>query len=70
MYNEGISKIGDMIDVGTEFGIIAKSGSWYTFKEERVQGRDGLRKILVESPKMMELLETDIRNLLKMNTAE
>lgn len=61
LYNEGISKIGDMIDVGTEYGIIAKSGSWYTFSGERVQGRDGLRKILETDPKLMKTLETKVR---------
>ncbi len=61
MYNEGISKIGDMIDVGTEFGIISKSGSWYTYAGERVQGRDGLRKLLETDPKLMEDLENKVR---------
>ncbi len=61
MYNEGISKIGDMIDVGVEFGIIQKSGSWYTMEGERVQGREGLRKILTEQPEIMTVLEGKIK---------
>lgn len=64
MYNEGISKIGDMIDVGTKLDIIQKSGSWYTFHGERVQGRDGLRKILVENPELADELETKVRSQL------
>ncbi len=64
MYNEGISKIGDMIDVGTAHGIIAKSGSWYTYKSERVQGREGLRKILVDDAAMQESLAGEIRSAL------
>jgi len=52
MYNEGISKIGDMIDLGTQFGIIQKSGSWYTFNGERVQGREGLKKLLISIRKI------------------
>lgn len=61
MYNEGISKIGDMIDVGIEHGLIQKSGSWFQFKTERVQGRDGLKKIIQESPELYAQLETDIK---------
>jgi recombination protein RecA len=64
MYNEGISKIGDMIDVGTEFDIIQKSGSWYTYEGERVQGREGLRKILIDNPDLFLDLEAKIRERL------
>jgi recombination protein RecA len=67
MYNEGISKIGDLIDVGAEFGIIAKSGSWYTFNGERVQGRDGLRKMIVESKTLFEKLEKEVKEKLNVN---
>ncbi len=67
MYNEGISKIGDMIDVGTAHGVIAKSGSWYTYKSERVQGREGLRKILVDDAAMQESLAGEIRSALGMS---
>ncbi|MBC8125425.1 MAG: recombinase RecA, partial [Candidatus Kapabacteria bacterium] len=49
MYNEGISRLGDMIDVAVESGIIVKSGSWFSFNDERVQGRDGMRKLLTEN---------------------
>lgn len=68
LYNEGISKIGDLLDVATEHGIIAKSGSWYTYKTERVQGRDGLRKILTESPELMKELEDNVRTVLTSNS--
>ncbi len=64
MYNEGISKIGDLIDVGTEFGIIQKSGSWYAFGGERVQGRDGLKKILTDDKKILAELETKVKEML------
>lgn len=50
LYNEGISKVGDMLDVAIEHGIVQKSGSWLTYKEDRVQGRDGLRKLLKIHP--------------------
>jgi len=61
MYNEGISKIGDMIDVATEHGIVTKSGSWYTFKTERTQGRDGLRKIFKEDESLLNELTDLVR---------
>lgn len=61
MYNEGISKIGDLIDVGTEFGIIQKSGSWFSYNDERVQGRDGLRKMIADEPGLLDKLEVEVR---------
>jgi recombination protein RecA len=64
MYNEGISKIGDLLDVATEYGIINKGGSWYTYGEERVQGREGLKKILTEKPELLTQLEAQVRKVL------
>ncbi|MCX7929589.1 MAG: recombinase RecA [Chlorobi bacterium] len=64
LYNEGISKIGDMIDVGLEHGAITRSGSWLTYKGERVQGRDALRKLLQENPQILAELERDVRTKL------
>jgi recombination protein RecA len=64
LYNEGISKIGDMIDVGLEHGIITRSGSWLTYKSDRVQGRDSLRKLLQENSALLAELERDVRTKL------
>jgi len=64
LYNEGISKLGDLMDVATEHGIISKSGSWYSFKSERVQGRDGLKKILQDNKELMKELEDAVRSVL------
>ncbi|NQW29391.1 MAG: recombinase RecA [Ignavibacteria bacterium] len=64
LYNEGISRLGDMIDIAVEHSVIAKSGSWFTFKEERVQGRDGMRKLISESPALMAELEAEVKNIL------
>ena len=64
MYNEGISKIGDLLDIGTEYGLIQKGGSWYTYGEERVQGRDSLKKILLDNPELLAKLEADVRKIL------
>jgi len=67
LYNEGISKLGDMIDLATEYGIINKSGSWYSYKGDRVQGRDGLKKQFKENPASMDVLEKELTAALKMN---
>ena len=69
MYNEGISRVGDLIDVGTEYGIIAKSGSWFTFNEERVQGREGLRKMLLDNKILFKELEIKVGEALNMPSA-
>ena len=57
MYNEGISRLGDMIDVAVEGGIITKSGSWFSFNDERCQGRDGMRKLLSENAALYAALD-------------
>jgi recombination protein RecA len=55
IYGSGISKEGDMIDLGTAFDVVEKSGAWYSFKGERMgQGRENAKKFLVEN--------ADIRN--------
>ncbi len=61
MYNEGISKTGDLIDLGLEFGLIKKSGSWFTYNEDRFQGKDQFRRKLKENPEMMNSLEHDVK---------
>jgi len=61
LYNEGISKIGDMIDLATEFGIISKTGSWFAYNEERVQGKDAMRKLIKENPELLQKLEAEVR---------
>lgn len=66
MYNEGISKIGDMLDIALENGIINRSGSWMTYKEERVQGRDALRKLLQDNSALFAQLESEVREALGM----
>ena len=51
IYNEGISKEGDLIDLGVEDGFVEKSGSWYSYGEERIgQGRENARRFLKENP--------------------
>jgi recombination protein RecA len=64
MYNEGISRVGDTIDIAIEQGLIQKSGSWFTFGEERVQGRDQLKKIFTEDPALFGTLDAQVRERL------
>lgn len=62
MYGEGISKSGNLIDVGVELGIVKKSGSWYSFQEDRLgQGRDNAKIFLDEHPEVAQTIERLIR---------
>ncbi len=61
MYGEGISRMGEIIDLGVKLGIIDKSGAWFTVEENRVQGRDGTRVFLLDHPDICERVETQIR---------
>lgn len=69
MYNEGISRLGDMIDVAVENNIITKSGSWFTYRDERVQGRDGMRRMLTENPALFAELDRDVKTFLHLPVA-
>ncbi len=61
LYAEGISHINELIDLGVEHGLISRSGSWFTYGEERVQGREGLRKLLQEDAAVRLRLEQEVR---------
>jgi len=64
MYGEGISKSGDLIDVGSEAGIIEKSGSWYSYEGERIgQGRENVKKFLKENPDLYEKIYLKTREV-------
>ncbi|GCD78373.1 protein RecA [Thermaurantimonas aggregans] len=66
MYGEGISKVGEIIDLGTEFGIIKKSASWYSYGDTRLaQGRDAVKQLLLDNPELCDELETKVRQKLK-----
>jgi len=64
LYNEGISKTGDLTDMGVNLGIIKKSGAWLTFGEDRFQGRDQFKQKLLEYPEMFEKLSTEVKKKL------
>ena len=61
MFGEGISKYGELIDLGVKLNIIEKGGSWYTVGEMRFQGRDNLKEYLKEHPDISDDLEASIR---------
>ncbi|MBE0642634.1 MAG: recombinase RecA [Bacteroidetes bacterium] len=62
LYNEGISRIGDLLDVGVEAGVIQKSGSWFSYGDERLgQGREGVRKFLKETPDLLLKIENHVK---------
>jgi recombination protein RecA len=62
LYNEGISKIGDLLDMGVECGVVQKSGSWFSYGDERLgQGREGVRKFLKDNPDILATLEAHVK---------
>ncbi len=70
LYNEGISKAGDIIDLATEHGILKKSGAWFTYKDERFQGREQLKQRMLDDPKLFESLEKEVKTVLGMTNGE
>ena len=65
MFGEGISKIGEIIDLGVEFGIIQKSGSWFSYQGSKLaQGRDAVKSLLKDNPELCEELEAQIKQML------
>ena len=62
IYGEGISLEGDLVDCGLEYGLIEKSGTWYSYKGERIgQGRENVKKLLKENKEMAAELNRDVR---------
>src|SRR3954467_1715126 len=62
MYGEGISKEGEIVDIGSEMDILQKSGSWYSYNDERVgQGRENAKQFLRENPDIRQKIEMQIR---------
>ena len=65
-FGEGISKIGEIVDLGVEYGIIKKSGSWFSYGESRLaQGRDAVKELLKDNPELCEELEAKIMEAIK-----
>ena len=61
MYGEGISKVGEIIDLGVKLEIIDKAGAWYTCNGQRIQGRDGVKEYLLANPEACDAIEKEIR---------
>ena len=68
MYGQGISKVGEIIDMATELNIVQKSGSWFSYKSDKLgQGRDAVKSLLLDNPELAEELEKEIKA--KLSTA-
>ncbi|SMD43363.1 recombination protein RecA [Aquiflexum balticum DSM 16537] len=62
MYGQGISKVGEIIDLGVEFDIIKKAGSWFSYEGNKLgQGRDTVKALLLDNPELMDELEVKIK---------
>ena len=61
IYGEGISKIGEIVDLGVKLDLIDKAGAWYTYGDVRVQGRDSMKEYLREHPDVSDKIEAEIR---------
>ncbi|MDO9249575.1 MAG: DNA recombination/repair protein RecA, partial [Phenylobacterium sp.] len=62
MYGEGISKLGEIIDLGVKAGVIEKSGSWFSWNSQRIgQGRDNVREFLKNNPDIANAIEKQVR---------
>ena len=66
MYGEGVSKVGEILDIAVEFEIIQKSGSWFSYEETKLgQGRDAVKQMIKDNPDLMDELETKIKAAIK-----
>ena len=66
MYGEGISQLGEIVDIGTEYNIIKKSGSWFSYGDTKIgQGRDAVKQILRDNPELYEELKLKVTDALK-----
>ncbi|MFN5442608.1 MAG: recombinase RecA [Crocinitomicaceae bacterium] len=71
MYGEGISKVGEIIDLGVDLNIIKKSGSWFSYGETKLgQGRDAVKNLIQDNPELMEELEGKIKSALTKEEAK
>lgn len=66
IFGEGISLIGEIIDLGVEFEIIKKSGSWFSYGDTKIgQGRDAVKQMLKDNPELKEEIEAKVRAALQ-----
>lgn len=70
MFGEGISKVGEIIDIGVELEIVQKSGSWFSYNGTKLgQGRDAVKQLLLDNPEMADEIEAKIREKVKPTVA-
>lgn len=68
MFGEGISRVGEIVDLGVEYGIIKKSGSWFSYGDTKLaQGRDAVKQLLKDNPELADELEQKIMEAVKEN---
>jgi len=68
IYGEGISKAGEIIDMGVELGIVQKSGSWFSYNGDKLgQGREAVKQLMIDNPTLSDEIETKIREKIKEN---
>ena len=66
MYGEGISKVGEIVDLGVDKGIIKKSGSWFSYGDTKLgQGRDAVKQLMLDNPELSDEIEGKIRDIMK-----
>lgn len=66
IFGEGISKAGEIVDLGVDYNIVKKSGSWFSYGDTKLgQGRDAVKKLLLDNPELAEELEGKVRDALK-----
>jgi len=71
MYGEGISKYGEMVDLGAEYNIIKKSGSWFSYGEDRIgQGKESAKQFLRDNPDICDEIEAKLREILQKTPEE
>jgi recombination protein RecA len=65
-FGEGISRTGELVDLGVEHGIIKKSGSWFSYNDSKIgQGRDAVKKLLADNPELSEEIEAKIMEAIR-----
>jgi recombination protein RecA len=64
IYNEGISKLGDLVDTAVNLEIVQKSGAWFSYQGQRMQGREGVKSVLVENPNLIKQLDKEVREMM------
>jgi len=71
MYGAGVSKVGEIIDIGVDYEIIRKSGSWFSYQDTKLgQGRDAVKNLVLDNPELMEELEIKIKDAIRIAKAQ